>query len=206
MNEELIKSLTLPSAAITSAIKAQGYVIFWGGTDVNSKYYGEVRSPYTQYPDVARDLAEMQIAKWCIQNDIPMLGICRGAQLLNVFHGGSLNQDITNHGGTHIIQTWDGREFSTNSTHHQMMIPPPHAEVLATCNSPSKGLYRGEYKDLAFTYEVIAFPKTKTLCVQYHPEWMDPNSEGVKFVNEMALKYMQLIPDLRESTQYWGTI
>lgn len=206
MNEELIKSLTLPSAAVISIIKAQGYMIFWGGTDIDSKYYGENRSPYTQHPDVKRDLIEMGIAKWCVKNKIPMLGICRGAQLLNVFHGGSLNQDITGHGGDHMIQTYDGREIRTNSTHHQMMIPPPHAEVLATCSKPSKGLFRGKHQDLSFTYEVVAFPKTKTLCVQYHPEWMNSNSDAVKFVEEMCNKYMGLIPNFKDNSQYYGML
>lgn len=207
MNEEFLSSFIVPLTYDFSYLKHEQYVIFWGGTDINPELYGEKPSPYTQVPDKHRDSIEIKKALYCIKNNISMIGICRGAQLLNVINGGTLNQDITNHGYSHMMKTFDGREIRVNSTHHQMMLPGPKAEVLGTAHHPSKGLFNGSHHDLSFTYEVLAYPETKTLCIQYHPEWLDKDTDAVIFAKEMAKKYLGLDNvQFRDNSQWYGDI
>lgn len=79
MNEKLLNSFIAPLAHHFSFLKHEQYVIFWGGTDINPELYGEKPSPYTQIPDKYRDNIETQQALYCIKNNIPIIGICRGA-------------------------------------------------------------------------------------------------------------------------------
>ena len=65
-----------------------------GGTDVHPSRYGEEVHPFTEKADIELDEFEITLASWAFQQDIPVLGICRGMQLINVALGGSLYQDI----------------------------------------------------------------------------------------------------------------
>ena len=65
-----------------------------GGQDVNPKLYGEAQGDETDTPDPELDAAEMCAIDQALDRDLPILAICRGMQLLNVHHGGSLIQHL----------------------------------------------------------------------------------------------------------------
>jgi putative glutamine amidotransferase len=69
-------------------------LLLTGGSDVNPKYYGQQRLRESDSPDDARDELELALLKEALAADLPVLGICRGLQLFNVFHGGSLIQHL----------------------------------------------------------------------------------------------------------------
>ncbi|MBN9391030.1 MAG: gamma-glutamyl-gamma-aminobutyrate hydrolase family protein [Chloroflexi bacterium] len=70
-------------------------LLFTGGVDIDPAVYGEPVAG-TEMDDVseARDTTEVQLARWAFSDDLPVLGICRGQQLVNVAAGGTLYQDI----------------------------------------------------------------------------------------------------------------
>jgi putative glutamine amidotransferase len=72
-------------------------VLLMGGGDLDSKYYNESRDEKTVVSEGERDILEIQIAKRAIEDKKPILGICRGCQVLAVASGGQLVQDITGH-------------------------------------------------------------------------------------------------------------
>jgi putative glutamine amidotransferase len=106
-----------------------------GGGDIESARYGQ--------PDVAcadvdteRDTLEIAIAKAAIERDLPVLGICRGFQILNVVQEGSLVQDVPGHRpeereglvehrgvsvrpGSRLARATGGAPLTVNSRHHQ---------------------------------------------------------------------------------------
>src|SRR5690554_3184603 len=86
-------------------------VCFIGGEDVQPSLYGEHDHPST-HTNPARDEMEEKLFHYCLNEGIPMAGICRGAQFLNVMNGGKLYQDVDNHatGNTHLAFTY----FSDN--------------------------------------------------------------------------------------------
>ena len=72
-----------------------------GGWDVDPALYGQERHPATDEPHTARDAWEQALIREALRQDIPLLCICRGEQLLNVTLGGSLHQhlpDVIGHG------------------------------------------------------------------------------------------------------------
>lgn len=69
-------------------------IIFQGGIDITPQLYGEYPLDDDHRGDPQRDVYEMKILDLAIKRKMPVLGICRGFQLINVYFGGSLYQDI----------------------------------------------------------------------------------------------------------------
>jgi len=69
-------------------------LVLSGGTHVHPNRYGQ-QPPVTARYDLKRDETDFRLLKQAEEIDIPVLGICRGAQFINVFHGGSLCQNVT---------------------------------------------------------------------------------------------------------------
>ncbi len=65
-----------------------------GGGDLSPACYARVQHPKTEGVDNLRDETELLLTKWAMDADIPILGVCRGTQTLNVAGGGTLIQDV----------------------------------------------------------------------------------------------------------------
>jgi putative glutamine amidotransferase len=78
-------------------------LVLGGGSDIDPKYYGEPNR-HAQDPSRDRDEMELDLLRQACQLDIPVLGICRGLQLINVAYHGTLDQHIGDHhrGDTHM--------------------------------------------------------------------------------------------------------
>jgi gamma-glutamyl-gamma-aminobutyrate hydrolase PuuD len=150
---------------------------FTGGSDVDPSYYNEEKHATTS-SSPARDASESHIYRQMLAVGIPMAGICRGGQFLNVMNGGSMYQNVDNHCRTHIAYTTEHPEriFTVTSTHHQMMRPSDEAELILYANEST---YRetaiDKFTDPHVDVEAVIYPKTKCLCFQPHPEYLDIN-------------------------------
>ena len=83
-------------------------LLLTGGGDVDPALYGEARSERVEDAEPGRDEFEIDLARRAIEADLPVLAICRGAQVLNVAAGGTLVQDIPSAMATalpHSIET-----------------------------------------------------------------------------------------------------
>ena len=69
-------------------------VLLTGGGDIDPVFYGEDRHPTVEDAEPGRDEFEIDLARRAVESNVPVLAICRGAQVLNVAMGGSLVQDI----------------------------------------------------------------------------------------------------------------
>ena len=69
-------------------------LILAGGADIDSTTYGEAAHELTRGTRLERDRFELALARRALERDIPLLGICRGMQLLNVARGGTLIQHL----------------------------------------------------------------------------------------------------------------
>lgn len=179
-------------------------IILWGGEDIWAGYYKQEPHPRNQnrHGPTGRDVREWTVMKEALKLDIPIIGVCRGAQFLCAFAGGTLVQHMTGHHQTHdvmceLAEPLEGQNFKvyqTSSEHHQMMyvseMPEDSYQVLAWAAGLSK-LYeddKGEMVPPEGGYmpepEVVYFPKVRGFAIQGHPEWMDSSSPFVEWCFE----------------------
>lgn len=69
-------------------------LVLQGGSDMSPRQYGEEPARPEWTGDAARDVYEIELVRACVRRNKPVLGVCRGLQVLNVCFGGSLYQDI----------------------------------------------------------------------------------------------------------------
>jgi putative glutamine amidotransferase len=81
-------------ATLRGIYDALDAVFLTGGVDVDPGQYGEPRHERCDRSDPARDWAEICLVRWALADRKPILGVCRGIQLINVACGGSLYQDL----------------------------------------------------------------------------------------------------------------
>lgn len=169
--------------AITDDLDQADFVCFTGGADVSPSYYGASRH-HTTHPDPYRDAKETRLFKVLEAEGVPMVGICRGAQFLNVMSGGQMYQNVSGHIGSHEITDIEtGEVVYVSSTHHQMMLPSKEAQMVAygAVNS-TREWFEGEIykKDVSSdNVEVVYYKHTKCLCFQPHPEFGGVEFEGM---------------------------
>jgi putative glutamine amidotransferase len=154
-------------------------ILFPGGVDVAPARFGQEPHPDLGTVDLALDEVELLLARWALEDRLPILGICRGIQLLNVAAGGTLYQDIPalipgaiahacpDQPDAHSVVIEAGCRLSvalgatacrTNSRHHQAVQEvAPGMVVTARC---SDGVIEG-----------LEMPKARFIVgVQWHPE------------------------------------
>lgn len=90
----ILVPLSLEVATLRSLFDRIDGLFLAGGGDVNPSYYGMKQYGKTQGIDNLRDESEIRLARWALDEDKPLLGVCRGVQTLNVAAGGTLLQDI----------------------------------------------------------------------------------------------------------------
>ncbi len=114
---------------------ADGIVFTGAGNDIDPRLYGEHRRAVCVEPDIAADRLELAALSGALALDLPVVGICRGSQLLNIASGGSLYQDVhadgltklTHSGAPHLVRTeraglirrLAGASPQVHSEHHQ---------------------------------------------------------------------------------------
>lgn len=166
---------------------------FTGGEDVTPELYGHVRHKAT-YCNPMRDRKEQLVFQLALKKGLPMAGICRGGQFLNVMCGGQMWQDVDNHAiarGHSVRDERTGECFWATSTHHQMMIPhKTDAEIIATARESTWGektvalnqtihIQTKNMRDI----EVLHYPKFKVLCFQPHPEFQGRDALQAHYFN-----------------------
>jgi putative glutamine amidotransferase len=87
--------LQMSDATLRGIFERLDGLLLPGGEDVDPSYYGAERHPQLGPTDRERDRTELLLTEWALEIGMPVLGVCRGAQVLNVACGGTLYQDLT---------------------------------------------------------------------------------------------------------------
>lgn len=161
-----------------------GY-LFTGGHDVDPRMYGEEPLPVCGTCCPERDILEKEIYKIASQEDKPVLGICRGIQLLNVLHGGTLYQDLpqqfvgTKEIDHHMTAPYDRTVHEVNITEGTPLYQLLQQKTLSVNSYHHQGI-----RTLGVGLEVMAVSEdglTEGICVpdkkfiwgiQWHPEFI----------------------------------
>lgn len=169
------------------ALRAGDVLIVWGGADISPSLYNrEIGPSQAGLIPSNRDRIEWDLMKRAEELNIPIIGICRGAQMLCALAGGFLVQHVDNHAGSnHFITTRDGKMLTINSAHHQMQYPfEVDHELIAWSTIPLSRRYLLEDKSITVEKEpeFVYYPKQKGFAVQWHPEWMPSNTPATQYV------------------------
>lgn len=167
----------VPADSPVSLLDRLDGLLLSGGDDIDPAAYGCDPHPAIGTPNRARDEHERSLLDAALGADLPVLGVCRGVQLLNVHLGGTLHQHLPAHTGMglpidqafHRVAFVDGStahaiygaEIAVNSLHHQG-IDELASDLIAVgraVGGPDDGLV-----------EAVECPGKPVLAVQWHPE------------------------------------
>ena len=168
----------IPRDATAQVVSKLDGIVLSGGADVDPKIPSPEEDPSLSKFEPGRDSHEFEILTGAIENDIPVLGICRGLQVINVHAGGTLFQDIPDHaninrpcddrhhkvrfGENSILSGIYGSEIEVNSLHHQAI--DKIGEGIKATGWSSGGEATEE------VIEAIEIENSQILAVQWHPE------------------------------------
>lgn len=173
-----VEPVLIPADSSRSLAGLQG-LLLTGGTDLNPALYGAPPGPANETPDDPLDMLETRLLKEALDGDLPVLAICRGMQLFNVTHGGTLIQDLENSDkhvvrgsdpslpahevlvepGTRLAAILGEGEHAVNSRHHQA-VDRLGVGLRVSARSIPDGVIEGiERADRQFA-----------VAVQWHPE------------------------------------
>jgi anthranilate/para-aminobenzoate synthase component II len=163
-------------------------LVIWGGEDISPSLYNEKPAKQCGAGPLPsrRDVAERDACRACIERGIPIIGVCRGAQLLCALAGGRLLQHVEGHAGrSHSMMTCDNMNIITNSVHHQMMYPfEIEHKMIAWAHPKISHVHIDQYgsNDPRMANkvepEIVWFPKIKGLAIQGHPEFIAKPDES----------------------------
>ncbi|MFI9471346.1 gamma-glutamyl-gamma-aminobutyrate hydrolase family protein [Streptomyces sp. NPDC052492] len=160
-----------PEHAEAAMARLDGLVVA-GGPDVEPVRYGAEPDPRTGPPARARDAWELALIRAALDRRVPLLGICRGMQLLNVALGGTLVQHIDGHAevpgtfGRHPVKPVPGTRYA-DAVPEETSVPTYHHQAVDRLGT---GLIPSAYAEDG-TVEAVERPDGHWVVgVQWHPE------------------------------------
>jgi putative glutamine amidotransferase len=193
-----------------------------GGADIDPAAYGEARHPRCDNTDPARDRVELALAGWAMADHKPVLGVCRGLQLVNLAAGGTLYQDLAEQmpgaikhdyfpfGGRHardylahevriaagsrLAALFGAGAVKVNSMHHQG-IRTLGAGLAATAVAPD-GLIEG----------IESADGSYVVGVQWHPEVLTDSCPKTRRLFESFIEAAREVREARAGDQVGATL
>lgn len=180
-------------------------LLLQGGTDVAPESYGAKALDPAWIGDIERDKIEIELTLACFKKGVPILGVCRGMQLLNVAFGGTMYQDInTQIPGSLVHRNWEIydqnfhqieireettlskiypgiKEAKVNTVHHQS-VDKVAKDFIVSATCPDDGVIEAiEYKD----------KERMVMGIQWHPEFQDPKDHSLLSPSVIAKRFIQ---------------
>jgi putative glutamine amidotransferase len=175
-------------------------LILAGGDDIDPSSYGADRHPMTKHTVPERDRAELALARRAIERDMPVLGVCRGMQLINVAFGGTLTQHLPDEVGHERHRPHPG---SFDDSDHEVRLTDGSLAALAAGETihNTKSHHHQGLEAIAEPFEVTGYSmiddvpeaieapdRRFVLGVQWHPE-ADERSRVIGALIEQARDY-----------------
>ncbi len=183
-NFEMVEAYGMDSARLEEVLKTCHGILLSGGKDVSPEKYGmSDELGLCGEADPYRDSLEIFLVNFALENGLPLLGVCRGMQIMNVAMGGTLTMDLPVQKGTTIHQIAEG-----DATHEVVFVQDdynPFKWSNGTVNSNHHQAIDRLAKPLVITgYAPDGVPEAVVILdtvdypfflgVQWHPERMDP--------------------------------
>lgn len=170
-------------AEVAAAMPHAAGIVLTGGGDVNPARYGERASRNNYGVNLERDALEFDLVRWALRLHVPMFGICRGNQLINVALGGTLEQDlpsIGSHGHGNGIHAVDIDPKSRLGRTVGSFLPEVTTLHHQAVKRPGRGMRAVGWAADGTIEATESTGRTPITGVQFHPEIdaNDPKGEG----------------------------
>ena len=172
-----------PMEGVASLLSRLDGLVLSGGGDLDPALYGARRSPECGPANPARDAAELELCRQALASGLPLLGICRGLQVINVALGGTLHQHLpglVGHDGhspevsgygTHKVSVAPSSRLSAILGRTEAAVPTHHHQAIDRLGA---GLVATAWTDdgviEAIEFDSTASSPTGMIAVQWHPE------------------------------------
>ncbi|PIP12327.1 MAG: hypothetical protein COT45_03060 [bacterium (Candidatus Stahlbacteria) CG08_land_8_20_14_0_20_40_26] len=159
-------------------------VLFTGGGDIDPLFYGEHRMASLSRVYRKRDGFELALAKVAVKEGLPVLGICRGCQVLNVMGGGTLKQHVDSHWqelpeerAVHCIKIEKGTKLFDIMKEEEVMVNSFHRQAIKEL---AFGFIISAYADDGIVEGIESTKHKFIIGVQFHPEYLFQENLAVK--------------------------
>jgi putative glutamine amidotransferase len=147
-------------------------LLLTGGMDVNSRRYDQEPHPANDAPDDARDETELRALTSALERDLPVLAICRGMQLFNVAHGGTLEQHVEGHRQpgveeAHRIEVEPETQLARAIGSGASVVNSRHHQIVGRVGG---GLRVSAVSEEGYPEALERADKKFAVAVQWHPE------------------------------------
>jgi putative glutamine amidotransferase len=199
-----------PSDPSIPNIKDYDGVLFAGGKDINPKHYEEaIKYPGLVQIDEKRDAFEFELFARAHRHGLPILGICRGIQMINVKFGGTLYQDLHSEAP---VEREHMQSAPRPEPTHVVILTDPESRLAETFKGSCRvnSLHRQAIKRLGRGLKVTAHSEDGLveavesadaypflMAVQWHPEEMVDRSEQRKIFEKFVAKCCEVAAQCR---------
>lgn len=169
-------------ATIEAIVGRLDGILLSGGGDMHPRYYNEEPIPENGTPDELRDRYDVALIKSAVEYQLPVLGICRGMQVINTVFGGSLYQDINVQYADKKPMCHSQNEERSVTTQTASVVTDSLLYSIVNCNTlPINSIHHQAVKRIADGFRAVAFADDgiceaieslyyPILGVQWHPE------------------------------------
>ena len=183
-------------ATIEAIVGRLDGILLSGGGDMHPRYYNEEPIPENGIPDELRDRYDVTLIKSAVEYQLPVLGICRGMQVINTVFGGSLYQDINVQYADKKPMCHSQNEERSVTTQTASVVTDSLLYSIVSCNTlPINSIHHQAVKRIADGFRAVAFADDgiceaieslyyPILGVQWHPEHLsEADAEGEHYDN-----------------------
>lgn len=185
-------------------------ILLPGGDDIQPEFYGQPPSDETNpEEDYRRTVYEFAVIREARQRGIPLMGICRGSQMGNIFCGGALRQDVSGQKNEKVMERIDpGQKGAVGTIRGLAFGKGQEEELKAASRHHQASRSIGTNLEVVIEYEgVVKAMEGKEgspfMLLQFHPEYLDP--AGVKTSDPSTLdvsrQNFEIIEGFRQAAQ-----